>query len=74
MASISPPSFWHGLTADVIGLIVGMFALGAPPAGVSNGTLAARVPEQRLAVLGLAGVAGIVWSSRSPHSRGRPRY
>jgi hypothetical protein len=48
----------HGLTADVIGLIVGMFALGALPAGVSNGTLAARVPEQRLAVLGLAGVAG----------------
>ncbi|MFC6986619.1 MFS transporter [Streptomyces cirratus] len=50
----------QGLTVDVIGLIVGMFGLGALIAGVASGALAARVREQRLAVMGLAGVAGIV--------------
>ncbi|KPC59937.1 hypothetical protein ADL29_32215 [Streptomyces chattanoogensis] len=50
----------HGLTVDVIGLIVGMFGVGALAAGVASGALAARIREQRLAVLGLAGVAVIV--------------
>lgn len=50
----------QGLTVDLIGLIVGMFGLGALIAGVASGALAARVREQRLAVMGLAGVAGIV--------------
>ncbi|MFF4694552.1 MFS transporter [Streptomyces chattanoogensis] len=50
----------HGLTVDVIGLIVGMFGVGALAAGVASGALATRIREQRLAVLGLAGVAVIV--------------
>ncbi|MEU9115713.1 MFS transporter [Streptomyces sp. NPDC048483] len=50
----------HGLTVDVIGLIVGTFGIGALVAGVASGALAARIREQRLAVLGLAGVAGVV--------------
>ncbi|MGW7060680.1 MFS transporter [Streptomyces sp. NPDC054904] len=50
----------HGLTVEVIGLIVGMFGVGALIAGVASGALAARVREQRLAVMGLAGVAVIV--------------
>jgi MFS family permease len=50
----------YELTVDVIGLIVGMFGIGALLAGVFSGALAARVPEQRLAVAGLVGVAGIV--------------
>ncbi|MET9604789.1 MFS transporter [Streptomyces sp. NPDC006512] len=50
----------HGLSVEVIGLVVGMFGVGALIAGVASGALAARVREQRLAVMGLAGVAVIV--------------
>ncbi|WP_267243611.1 MFS transporter [Streptomyces sp. PR69] len=48
------------LTVDLIGLIVGVFGIGALLAGVFSGALAARIPEKRLAVMGLAAVTGIV--------------
>ncbi|MEV0603697.1 MFS transporter [Streptomyces sp. NPDC050315] len=47
------------LSVDTIGLVVGMFGLGALLAGVFSGALATRIPAQRLAVMGLVGVAGI---------------
>ncbi|MFG2293052.1 MFS transporter [Streptomyces sp. NPDC048603] len=50
----------HGLSTELIGLIVGTFGVGALLAGVASGALAGRFGEQRLAVAGLAGVAAIV--------------
>lgn len=50
----------HELAVGAIGLIVGMFGIGALLADVFSGWLAARIPQQRIAVAGLAAVAGIV--------------
>lgn len=48
------------LSVGQIGLVVGMFGIGALAADVVSGALAARWPQRRIAVVGLAGVAGIV--------------
>lgn len=50
----------HGLTVHAIALVVGMFGVGALVADIASGALAARVPEQRIAVVGLVGVVVIV--------------
>ncbi|MFJ8040267.1 MFS transporter [Kitasatospora sp. NPDC096147] len=49
----------YGLTADLIGLVVGAFGVGALLAGVFAGALTARLPEQRVAVAGFLGVAAL---------------
>ncbi|WP_100444524.1 MFS transporter [Glycomyces xiaoerkulensis] len=45
------------LSIGMIGVIVGMFGIGALLAGIFAGALTARIPEQRVGVLGLVGVA-----------------
>ncbi|HEX3778648.1 MAG TPA: MFS transporter [Pseudonocardiaceae bacterium] len=47
----------HELTVGSIGLIVGMFGIGALVADVASGALATRMPEKRIAVVGFIGVA-----------------